>query len=754
MRQSRQYDADLAALSTTVHWRSLTNPMSLPSGLLLAGAGLLALVTPEQLSGSELLQGSMGLTPGVAIAFISLVICLYFARSLRISRFAASQLRSGLQDAHNTEADLRGQLSVLRNCAPDAVLSITAEGFIDSFNPAAERMFGWTEAEIVNHHFHELFETENGTDSGLHEVLHGVSQQLLGQAREIGARRRDGSSFVAEYSAADLALAGRRGILAIVRDVTSAREHEHRLQHSELRLREAQQLAHLGNLELDLATGRMFWSDELFHLFGLQPTLQDPDMRQFLSLLHPEDRDALELAMDRLIRQGSCHEQRYRLLPQAGRQAWHHARFIVDRDDTGHSRRLLATIQDVSVQHENEEKRRQMDEKLGQIRKLETIGAVSSAIAHDFNNILTPIIGFTDLSLDELDHHSIVHRHLQQVRQGASRAQDLVRRIMSFSDVSTGNMQVLALRPIVDEVLGLFSVRAGKQIELIVRDLEEPLHVRADPTQIHQILLNLCTNSLQAIGRHKGRIEVRLEGTRVDLDMLVRLPALSLGAHAILSVVDTGHGISKEDQALIFEPFFSSRSKDLGSGIGLSVVHGIVLSLGGEIEVESEPGNGSTFRVYLPLCRDEPAIQQPLQLAVPGGSESILFVDDEPDINSYMLQMLEKLGYRVVACPAPLLALEMLREQAQSFDLLITDLTMPRMNGEKLVRSLRKLRSNIPVILITGFSEGLSGDIIEELRIGQIVNKPLVRRELALAIRHVLGSVTMQVENDTNPVSG
>jgi PAS domain S-box-containing protein len=745
-----QKRADFAAKNAAVR---LHGPLHYPV-LLLAVTSMLAGSGPQSADTGNLLHCGLGLPVGSGMAVITLLFCLYLALQLHLSRVNLRQLRAQLQQAHNAEADLRGQLCVLRNCAPDAVLSITAEGFIDSFNPAAEQMFGWNEAEIVNRHFHELFFTEQDADCGLHEVLHISSHDLLGQPREIMARRRDGSSFVAEYAAADLARAGQRGILAIVRDVTTVREHEHRLQHSELRLREAQQLAQLGNLELDFASGRMFWSDELFHLFGLQPTWQEPDMRLFISLLHPEDRDNLELALDRLIRQGSCHEQHYRLLPQSGCQTWHHARFIVDRDDTGRARRLLATVQDVSAQYENEEKRRQMDEKLSQIRKLETIGAVSSAIAHDFNNILTPIIGFTDLSLDELEHHDIVHRHLQQVRQGANRARELVRRILSFSDVPAGDTEVLALRPLVDEVLGLLSVRAGRQVELIVKDLEGPLYVRSDPTQLHQVLLNLCTNALQAIGRHRGRIEVRLESTRVDLDMLDRLPALSLGHHAVLSVVDTGHGISTEDREQIFEPFFSSRSKDAGSGLGLSVVHGIVLALGGEIEVQSEPGSGSTFRVYLPLCRDQPAAAPPLEPAVPGGSESILFVDDEPDINSYMLLLLEKLGYRVTACRAPVLALDMLREQPQSFDLLITDLTMPRMNGEKLVRCLREMHSNIPVILITGFSEGLSGDIIDELRIGQIVRKPLIRHELALAIRHVLGSVMMQVENDANPVGG
>ena len=693
--------------------------------------------------------------PAVFAGLCGLAGCLYLAALLARSRASEAQLRVHLQEAHDNEAGLREELHALRHCAPDAVLAISSDGFIEDFNKAAEEMFGWSATEIANRHFRELFPTADTADDGIHEALHGDAGALLGQQREIIARRRDGSSFIAECSAA--ASGNRRAVIAIVRDVSEARSQEHERRRNELRLREAQQLARLGNMELDIANAAMYWSDELFRLFGLEPGSAAADMRLFLSLVHPEDRDDLEMAMDALIRQGSLHEQPYRLLPQTGQQAWHYVRFIVDRDDSGRALRLLATVQDITQQHLLEETRRRMEEKLDQIRKLETIGSVSSAIAHDFNNILTPIIGFTDLGLEENDNTSSVHEHLQQVRRGASRARELVSRILSFSDSPQHEPHPVNLRRVAEEVLGLISVRAGRRIRLELANEAGELHVMADATQLHQVLLNLCTNALQAIGTGEGRIELRLEQISVDLGLLDRLPSLKLGPHAVISVADDGRGIDRQELEVIFEPFFSSR-KGSGNGIGLSVVHGIVLSHGGEIEVESRPGKGSCFRVYLPLCRTE--VVEPHEYvhsmdaddAQLAGNEHILFVDDEPDINSLVIQQLDRLGYRVTTCRAPAEALDLLREQPDSFDLLVTDLTMPRMDGEKLVRSLRAMEADLPVIMITGFSDGLPRDIMEELGIGLLVNKPLAQDELAEAIRTVLGPVLERVGNDKNPV--
>ncbi|UNM09785.1 MAG: PAS domain S-box protein [Planctomycetales bacterium] len=695
------------------------------------------------------------MSPALFIGLCGLAGCLYLALLLSRSRRQLEAIRGRLQESHDNEAELSGRLHVLEHSAPDAVLTISPEGFIDGFNRAAERLFGYSAAEIVNHHFRELFPEPEDGECHLNSVVHGNGNDLLGSVREVSAQRRDGSLFTAECSAAELTRSGQRGVLAIVRDVSAQRMHERLLEQSELRLREAQQLARLGNLELDLQDGRMFWSDELFHQFGLEAGQVEPDMRLLISLVHPEDRDGIEMAMDSLIRQGSCHEQSYRLLPGSGLQRWHHARFIVDRNESGQALRLLATVQDVTEQHSLAETRRRMEEKLDQIRKLETIGSVSSAIAHDFNNILTPIIGFTDLGLEETESSSSVHRHLQQVRRGASRARELVQRILSFSDSPQQEPNPVALRSVAEEVLGLLSVRAGRRVRLELHESGGPHYVMADATHLHQVLLNLCTNALQAIGTGEGRISVALETVNIDLGSLERLPALKLGPHVLLSVRDDGSGISRQDMELIFQPFFSSRPGEGGSGIGLSVVHGIVLSHGGEIEVESRPGSGSCFRVYLPLCRELPSrsgttgaeLEQD-ELELRGTGESILFVDDEPDINRLVVQQLERLGYRVSTCRQPAQALDLLREQPGSFQLLVTDLTMPRMDGEKLVRSLRASGEMLPVIMITGYSEGLPRDIMEELRIETVVNKPLEQNSLASAIRRVLGPVSAVPAND------
>ncbi|MCB1217837.1 PAS domain S-box protein [bacterium] len=694
----------------------------------------------------------------VFVALSGIMGCLYLAFQLAAGRRELQSREQELRDREAEQERLQSRLTALENSAPDAVLAISPEGFIEGFNRAAEELFGWPAAEVANRHFRELFPCQDGGECHIQSVMHGSSSMLLGSMREIVARRRDGSSFVAECSASEQVRAEGRGVLAIVRDVSEQRHHERLLEQSELRLREAQQLARLGSLDLDLRDGRMYWSEELHRLFGLEGSDAVPDMRLLLSLVHPEDRDDLEMAMDSLIRQGSNHEQSYRLLPGGGPQRWQHARFVVERSESGRAQRLLATVQDITEQHSLEETRRRMEGKLDQIRKLETIGSVSSAIAHDFNNILTPIIGFTDLGLEETEQSSSVHRHLQQVRRGASRARELVQRILSFSDTPQHEPEPVNLRSVAEEVLGLLSVRAGRRVRLELHESGGPHCVLADATHIHQVLLNLCTNALQAIGTNEGRISVGIEQVLIDLGSLERLPALKLGPHVLLSVTDDGSGIRQQELEMIFQPFFSSRPGEGGSGIGLSVVHGIVLSHGGEIEVESLPGRGSCFRVYLPLARDpaggpcgEAGSAAAEDAAPAGQGEHVLFVDDEPDINNLVLQQLDRLGYRVSTSRAPAEALERLQADP-SIRLLVTDLTMPRMDGERLVRSLREQGSDLPVIMITGFSEGLPRDIMDELGIHMLVNKPLEQNVLAQAIRQVLGPVAETVPDDKNPV--
>jgi PAS domain S-box-containing protein len=380
---------------------------------------------------------------------------------------------------------------------------------------------------------------------------------------------------------------------------------------------------------------------------------------------------------------------------------------------------------------------KKLEAQLQQAQKMEAIGTMAGGIAHDFNNILSSVIGYTELALDGEKRGTSQYQNLQEVLSAGNRAKDLVKQILTFSRQVDQKQKPIQVKPLVKEALRLLRASIPSTVE-IEQNLQSDTLVMGDPTQIHQILMNLCTNAAHAMEDNGGLLTVSLLDAELDSDFISNRPGLKPGQYITLTVTDTGHGISPDVMEKIFDPFFTTKEKGKGTGLGLSVVHGIVRSHGGEIYVYSEPGKGSTFKVCLPAIKGLFKPEERAERPIPTGTERILFIDDEPVITNLGKQTLESLGYDVVARNSSIEALELFKEKKDHFDLVITDMTMPHMTGEKLAEKLMQIRPDIPVILCTGFSLMIDEQKALDMGIRALISKPILKRQIAEAIRKVL----------------
>jgi signal transduction histidine kinase/ActR/RegA family two-component response regulator len=452
--------------------------------------------------------------------------------------------------------------------------------------------------------------------------------------------------------------------------------------------------------------------------------------------IHPDDLSLIEQVI-RETDTGKPFCVEYRIRNAEGNWHWFEDRsfgYKLDGEDTI----IEGLAFDITDRKQAKEEKSNLEAQLFQSQKMEAIGTLAGGIAHDFNNILAVIIGYTELARDKNQKQN-KEQYLQETLNGAQRAKNLVKQILAFSRQDGNEKKPLDIKVLLKEAVKFLRSSIPATVEINQQLTKEECNIMADPTQMHQVIMNLCTNAAHAMKDTGGTLKIDLANLELAKDEIPNHPELQQGHYVKLTVSDTGYGIDPALIQRVFDPFFTTKSVDEGTGLGLSVVYGIVKGHGGVINVYSEPGKGAIFHVYLPRIMQTETMEEDAGKTVMGGTERILFVDDEPSLVDIGMRMLSSLGYRTTVAENSIEALEIFTAGPQSFDLVITDMTLPKMTGIDLSRKLLQIRPEIPIILCSGIKEPETEARAKSLGIKAYLTKPLTRKELARVIREVLG---------------
>jgi PAS domain S-box-containing protein len=412
--------------------------------------------------------------------------------------------------------------------------------------------------------------------------------------------------------------------------------------------------------------------------------------------------------------------------------------YIPRRDERGEVIGVSGVAWEVTQRVQAEEAARMLEAQLLQAQKMETIGTLAGGIAHDFNNILSPILGYADIALSQLPAAHPVRDDIDQILKAARRAKDLVEQILIFSRRGDEVKRPLQLHLVILEALKLIRSSLPSTIEISQRIETRNDTVLADPAQMHQVIMNLCTNAAHAMRNGGGVLRIELGHQTLDAAAAEKIGNLKPGGYVVLTVRDQGEGMDEATRQRVFEPFFTTKKPGEGTGLGLSVVHGIVHSHGGAITVDSRPGEGATFRAYFPSAPGSETTAREDEPVEPGrGREHILVVDDEPEIASMLSRMLETRGYRVSTFTSGPEAMAAFRRTPETFDAIISDQTMPRLSGLELAREAHALRPAVPVILTTGYRDRIRSEEFKR-EIADVATKPFEAAALLRTLRGVL----------------
>ncbi|GAB4169490.1 MAG: hypothetical protein Kow00108_03210 [Calditrichia bacterium] len=383
--------------------------------------------------------------------------------------------------------------------------------------------------------------------------------------------------------------------------------------------------------------------------------------------------------------------------------------------------------------HRDVTREKQLERQLQQSQRLEAIGTLAGGVAHDFNNILTPLMGYAQMAKLSIQEGSKLHTHISKIESAAERARELVKQILAFSRKDTEGHKPIDIIPVINDAVKLLKSTLPSTVQLQLKIGHVSSGIIANPTEIHQVVINLCTNAYQAMNT-KGRIDIQLSEMAIGDE----IPALSPGNYIILKISDNGKGIPYEIQNRIFEPYFTTKSEEGGTGLGLSIVHGIVKSSGGHIALTSTPGKGTTFTIYFPAVPLNDLDSGESKQIWTKGSGVIAVVDDEPDVAELLDQMLLEFGYTVISFVSPKEMLKTFKKDSSQFDLIITDTTMPEMTGDVLAKKIRKIRPDIPIIICTGYSKRINKEKATKLGNAAFMEKPFDAQSLMKTVRSLL----------------
>lgn len=486
-----------------------------------------------------------------------------------------------------------------------------------------------------------------------------------------------------------------------------------------------------GIWDWNVKTGQVTYNHSWLKILGEEELA--PEYQSWESKIHSEDKhNVLSSLQDHWAGKTPQWKMEHRLKTKTGEYKWVLGRGrVVETSPDGEPLRMVGTMTDIS-------ERKKLDDRLKQIQKMESIGNLAGGIAHDFNNLLFPIVGMSEMLLEDLPVDSPEYKGVQEIFSAGKRGAELVKQILAFSRQSEHKVMPVRIQTVLKEVLKLSRATIPSNIKIIDEIAPDCGMVMADSTKIHQVGMNIITNAFHAVELEGGTITVQLK----EIPAKETEPTASIlkqGRYAQLSVSDTGQGMSRETMGKIFDPYFTTKELGKGTGLGLSVVYGIIKEHNGDISVESELGKGTVFHIWLPIMEEKFVPKNNGgEKEFPTGNESILLVDDEESVARLEAQVLTRLGYNVTFYVSSREALEVFEKNNEGFDLVITDMTMPEMTGDRLAGEIMSIRPDMPVIICTGFSERINEQRAEQIGVQGFLMKPVTKSDMAFMVRNVL----------------
>ncbi|MDA8141788.1 MAG: PAS domain S-box protein [Desulfobacteraceae bacterium] len=629
------------------------------------------------------------------------------------------------------------------SCSPLAIYSIDLSGHVLTWNKAAEKIFGWSEAEVIGRFLPVVPEDRR-------KELGALRQQLLEQGpfsgREVVLQCKAGRRFHASLSAApihnnDGAIVG---IMSSVEDISNQKQAQKALRRSEALLNAAQHMGKIGGWEWDVARREMFWTEETYRIHDFEPGDYPKNgqthINQSVACYAEQDQVNIQAAFERCVADGTPYELECRFTTVKGRNLWIRTagRSVIEQ---GKVVKVYGSIQDITEHKQAEQEHERLQTQLLQAQKMESVGRLAGGVAHDYNNILSVILGYTELALAKLAPSEPLHDHLRQIYMAACRSRDITRQLLAFARKEVIAPEVLDLNATVESMFKILRRLIGEDIDLAWLPKTNVWPVMMDPTQIDQILANLCVNARDAIAG-VGKITIETDMKNFDSDYCDIHPGSTPGDFVMLSVSDTGCGMDRQTMEKIFDPFFTTKEVGIGTGLGLAMVYGIVKQNNGYINVYSEPDKGSTFRIYMPRYTGEmPEEREAKSEKIPmGQGELILVVEDETLILEMTGKILTALNYRALKAQTPSEALKLAEQHRDEIRLLITDVVMPEMNGRDLAEQMKGIYPGVKCLFMSGYTPDV---IVQRGGLGKkfiFIQKPFSTRDLAAKIREALES--------------
>jgi PAS domain S-box-containing protein len=699
----------------------------------------------------DLIQLAIFVANGVVIGSLN--------EALHRARREAEQRRSREEAAQQLLSERERDLAVTLDSIGDAVIATDTSGRIVRMNPVAENLTAWSMREARGKNLAEVLaifdedtleRLESPLDQALKEgaVVEGANHTLL-VARD-GSSRAVANTYAPIRDSAGVA----RGVVLVFRDQTAERKAARALRESEARFRHLAQSGIIGIIVADTLGTIHEANDAFLRMVGYSREDLTSGTVSWAAMTPPEWRELDRMALQDLSETGVTRAREKEYLRKDGSRvpvlvgaamlsAPRAIAFVLDLSEQKRSEEFRAQAVALAAQESSHRVRaeaalRRTEEHLRQAQKMEAIGRLAGGVAHDFNNILCVVLSYSELLLSDLGVADPMRADLEQISRAAQRASDLTRQLLAFSRRQVLQPKVLSLNEVISGMAPMLRRLVGEDVEVLFAPAPDIGRVFVDPGQIEQVLLNLVVNARDAMPRG-GTLTIETAGVDVLPPRATELQ-VEPGSHVVLSVKDTGTGMDGATQAMIFEPFFTTKPKGKGTGLGLSTVFGIVKQSGGQIHVESELGQGTTFRILLPRTDARPDVAEEVRAPAhsAGGSETILVVDDDEQVRQAAVAVLRRNGYSVLEAATPGDALLICEQFEGRVHLLVTDVVMPRMSGTQLWRRLGPLRPDMKVLFVSGYANDAIVDYGVSISDLPFAQKPLLPTQLLAKVRSVL----------------